>query len=348
MTASRTTARSYLPDRLPPRAVDGARVRIDVHRRPSHDGALAHDVRIGLLAPHKTLPPKYFYDDRGARLFDAICDLPEYYLTRTEQALLEDVVDDIVAVATPRAVVEFGSGASRKTRVVLDALARSRTTRSRTMCYVPMDVSEGMLRRSAARLVREYPRLRVHAVVGDYEHDLGRLPHAAQRLVMFLGSTIGNFTPAATARFLADVRRQLSRGDYFLVGLDLVKSVEILEAAYNDGAGLTAEFNRNMLRVINRHLDADFDVESFEHVAFFNRAQSQIEMHLRARTAHTVAIRRLDLRVPFGAGETIHTEISRKFTCAEAESMLHAAGFQLSRWYAPPNNYFGLALATVA
>ena len=346
-TSQPTAVRSYPTPRIftvegrhRPMRADG-RWRVDVHRTLSQTAALRDDVRRGLAAPQKSLPPKYFYDDRGAQLFDAICDLPEYYLTRTEQTLLQHTVDEIVALARPSDVVEFGSGASRKTRIVLDALTR----RGRELTYIPMDVSAGMLRRSSGALLRAYPRLRVHAVVGDYEHDLEHIPCGQRRLVLFLGSTIGNFTAAATATFLSGVRNQLTSGDHFLLGVDLVKPVEVLEAAYNDRQGVTAEFNRNMLRVINRRLDADFDIGGFEHVAFFNRAQSQIEMHLRASDAQRVTIRALDLSVAFSAGETIHTEISRKFTRSEVEAMLTVAGFEPVRWYTPANNYFGLALA---
>lgn len=317
------------------------RLLVDVRRTVSQAAGLRRDVYQGLLAPQKALPPKYFYDDRGARLFDAICDLPEYYLTRTEQALLQHITTDIVAITRPSDVVELGSGAARKTRIILDALSQN----DRVLTYVPIDVSEAMLRRAAGALLRDYPRLRVHAVVADYEHDWELLPSTQRRLALFLGSTIGNFTPAAAATFLVNVHRQLAAGDHFLLGVDLVKPVAVLEAAYNDRQGVTAEFNRNILRVINRHLDADFDIERFEHVAFFNRQQSQIEMHLRVRQAHQVTIRALDLSVAFMAGETIHTEISRKLTRDEVEAMLAAAGFEPVRWYTPANNYFGLALS---
>jgi L-histidine Nalpha-methyltransferase len=319
------------------------RLRIQVARPEASLRTLARDVRVGLQSPHKWLPPKYFYDDRGAQLFDAICDLPEYYLTRTEQALLATVAADIVALTAPADLVEFGSGASRKTRILLDAFTRAGCA----LRYIPMDVSEGMLRRAARTLLRDYPQLRVHGIVADYEEELAALPAGRRRLVIFLGSTIGNFTPAATARFLAGVHRHLASGDHFLLGVDLVKPVDVLEAAYNDRAGVTAEFNRNILRVVNRELDAGFDPEQFEHVAFFNAEQSQIEMHLRARSAHQVDIRRLRLTVPFVAGETIHTEISRKFTAGAACAMLVAAGFDPLRWYTPEDHAFGLALARV-
>jgi L-histidine N-alpha-methyltransferase len=323
-----------------PSAANG-RLSIEILRSQPLPEALARDVRLGLSAPQKSIPPKYFYDDRGSALFDAICDLPEYYLSRAGQALLDAHAEEIIAVAQPHEVVELGSGTSRKTRVLLNAL----TSGNSAARYLPFDVSEGTLRQAAAMLLEEYPPLRIHAMVGDYEQDLERLPRGRARLVLFLGSTIGNFTPAVTADFLARLRGVLSEGDHLLVGIDLVKTVEVLEAAYNDRAGVTAEFNRNVLRVINRHLQADFEPDRFEHVAFFNRAESQIEMHLRARTAHTVNITSLGLSVRFDPGETIHTEISRKFTHPEVCRTLLAAGFDLVRWYAPGDNAFALALA---
>ncbi len=324
-----------------PRALPAPRLEVRVYRPQGDDTELRADVRRGLSSPQKALPPKYFYDARGARLFDRICDLPEYYLTRTEQGLLEQVAGDIAAITRPSDLVELGSGASRKTRVLLDVL----TGRTAALRYTPMDVSETMLRDSALALLRSYPQLRVHAVVADYERDLQQLPRGRRRLVLFLGSTIGNLTPAAMQTFLTRLRHQLVPSEYVLLGLDLLKPVDILEAAYNDAAGVTAAFNRNILRVVNRALDADFVPERFEHVAFFNRQCSQIEMHLRATAAHEVCIRKMEWSVRFAAGETIHTEISRKFSRAEVEAVLAATGFEPVRWYTPPNGYFGLALA---
>jgi L-histidine N-alpha-methyltransferase len=325
---------------LPPGALE-ARLRVDVHLRSNGRSALARDVRRGLSLPQKMLPPKYFYDDCGSRLFDAICDVPEYYLTRTEHALLAAVADEVVALAAPQDLVELGSGASRKTRLLLDALQRAGV---RTH-YVPIDVSESMLRRSAETLLTDYPALQIHALVGDYERHLHCVRSGRRQLVVFLGSSIGNFTPAEAARFLRRVAEQLDRGDHFLLGVDLVKDHAVLHAAYNDAVGLTAEFNRNILRVINRTLDATFNPDAFDHVAFFNPEASQIEMHLRARTKQTVRIRALDMRVALAAGETIHTEISRKFTRDETVAMLRQAGFEPVRWFEPANRYFGLALA---
>jgi L-histidine N-alpha-methyltransferase len=318
-----------------------ARLRIDVHVDSNGRSALAVDVQRGLSLRQKALPPKYFYDDYGSRLFEAICDLPEYYLTRTEHALLAAAADEIVSLAAPDDLVEFGSGASRKTRLLLDALQRARL---RTH-YVPIDVSESMLRRSAQVLLRDYPELQIHAVVEDYERHPHRAPKGRRQLLVFLGSSIGNFTPVEAERFLRRVAAQLNRGDHFLLGVDLVKDQAVLHAAYNDAAGLTAEFNRNVLRVINRSLDATFDPLGFDHVAFFNAPASQIEMYLRARVAHTVRINALDSTVAFAKGETIHTEISRKFTRAETEALLQRSGLDPVRWFEPANRYFGLALA---
>ncbi|MFI5395334.1 MAG: L-histidine N(alpha)-methyltransferase [Candidatus Binatia bacterium] len=317
-----------------------ARLRVDVHLNSGGRSALAFDVRRGLSLRRKMLPPKYFYDAYGSQLFDAICDLPEYYLTRTEYALLAAVADEIVGLAAPDDLVEFGSGASRKTRLLLDALGRAGLyTR-----YVPMDVSESMLRCGAQALLADYPEIQIHAVVGDYERHLDRLPRGRHRLVAFLGSTIGNFTPAEADRFLRRVADRMHPGEHFLLGVDLIKDLGVLQSAYNDAGGVTAEFNRNILRVVNRDLDADFDPSAFEHVAFFNVDASQIEMHLRACEAHTVQIHALNLAITFAAGETILTEISRKFTRRDTEAMLRRAGFEPVRWFEPANGYFGLAL----
>jgi L-histidine N-alpha-methyltransferase len=313
------------------------------HRHDDVHAQLAVDVRLGLTQARKMLPPKYFYDARGAQLFDAICDLPEYYLTRSEYAVLQGIAADVVTEVRPSHLIELGSGASRKTRLLLDALVRTRAK----PWYVPIDVSERMLRRSAAALRAAYPALGVHAIVADYDRGVPAVGGAGRRLVAFLGSTIGNFVPPADAAFLCGLRASLAAGDCLLLGIDLVKDAAVLHAAYNDAAGVTAEFNRNVLRVINRDLRADFDPLRFEHVAVFNAEAAQIEMYLRARTAHTVRIAGLDLCVAFYAGETIHTESSRKFTHAGVDALLHAGGFRLVRWYPATDNSFALALATV-
>jgi L-histidine N-alpha-methyltransferase len=330
-----------LAERESRRGVDGG-LRIDRLGGGDLYTTLAADVRAGLGRRPKTLPPKYFYDERGARLFDAICDLPEYYPTRTEQALLGRVAGDVIAMTRPTHLIELGSGASRKTRLLLDALARP----PGGACYVPWDVSEEMLRRSAAALRVMYPQLRIQGIVGDYQHHIDRLPGGGRRLVIFLGSTIGNLTPKETQRFLATLGRHLEPRDALLLGLDLVKPVPVLNAAYNDSKGVTAEFNRNVLRVLNRELDGDFDLDRFEHVAFYDPREAQVEMHLRATAFQRVRLRKLPLDVVFAAGETIRTEISRKFTRADAVSMLAAAGCSLKRWFESSDQYFALALGT--
>jgi L-histidine N-alpha-methyltransferase len=301
-------------------------------------------VQEGLRLEQKELPPKYFYDDVGARLFDAICDTPEYYPTRTEHALLEQVSDEVIRRTAPSHLVELGSGASRKTRVLLDAL----TGRRPNACYVPLDVSDAMLRSSAAALRRAYPKLRIHGIVADYDRHLRHFPPAERRLVAFLGSTIGNFSPADGITFLRNLNDHLRERDFLLIGLDLVKPVEVLNAAYNDRQGITAEFNRNVLRVINRELQATFRLELFEHLAFYREDAAQIEMHLRATTAHEVHVAALDLTVSFAAGETIRTEISRKFDRGSGDALLRGAGFEPAQWFVSPDGYFALVLAGVA
>ena len=319
------------------------RLTVERHLDEGHRAQLALDVRRGLTSQPKRLPPKYFYDDRGSRLFEAICELPEYYPTRTEHALLAEIADAVIATTRPRQLVELGSGASRKTRLLLDVLTRVEPA----AWYVPIDVSESTLRQSAASLHEAYPALHVHAIVTDYDRGLPSLATHGPNLVAFLGSTIGNFVPPDDVAFLRGVARQLACGDHLLLGVDLVKPVELLHAAYNDAAGVTAEFNRNVLRVLNRELRADFDPTRFDHVAFYDAERAQIEMHLRARDAHTVHVAALDLTVAFAAGETIHTESSRKFTRATAAALLAAAGFRLERWYTSPDAAFALALAAV-
>jgi L-histidine N-alpha-methyltransferase len=318
--------------------------RIDHHLVADRRAAMIDDVRRGLSAERKTLPAKYLYDERGAQLFDQICDQPEYYPTRTEEALLLDFAPEIVERCAPVQLVELGSGASRKTRLLLDAVTAS----CEHPCYVPVDVSEEMLRVTADSLRQDYPELSIHGIVGDYEHHLRHLPDADERLVIFLGSTIGNFSEIEGRHFLRALRAQLREGDHFLIGFDLVKAVAVLDAAYNDAAGVTAEFNRNVLRILNRELDADFDVESFRHEAFFNGTDSQIEMHLRTAQRQRVTIPAADLIVELAAGESIRTEISRKFTRATATTLLAAGGFASEAWFEPANGYFGLALASAS
>ncbi|GIW39469.1 MAG: histidine N-alpha-methyltransferase [Candidatus Binatia bacterium] len=314
------------------------------HTGPGFVECLASDARDGLTRTPKELPPKYFYDDRGSRLFDEICETPEYYLTRTEGELLGRVARSILESTRPTQIVELGAGSAKKTRLFFEAWADRGAERT----YVPMDVSEGLLLETSRELRRDFPWLRVHAIACDYERHLSVIPPGRSRLVLFLGSTIGNFARGRAVEFLRGLSRVLGPRDFVLVGFDLRKETRILHAAYNDARGLTAEFNRNVLRVLNRYLDADFRLESFEHVAFFDEEKSQIEMHLRSREEQTVRLRRLGLSVRFARGETIRTEISRKFTRPEVESLFGASGFRLEKWYASPGEWFALALGKLA
>ncbi len=317
------------------------RMTVDVHVRPGEGTTLADDVRAGLTRIPKALPPKHFYDDEGSKLFDAICDTPEYYPTRTEQALLEGIAEGLLEEMRPTEIVELGSGASRKTRALLDAAARL-DLRPR---YVPFDVSGEMLRRSSLQLLASYPWLRVHGVVGDYERHLDRIPSGDRRLIVFLGGTIGNFTDGEAQRFLSRIASTMGPEDRFLLGTDLVKDRAILHAAYNDAAGLTAAFNKNVLQVLNRELDARFDLARFEHLAFFDEERQQIEMHLRALGGMQVEIGRLGLTVPFADGETIHTEISRKFTRDGVARLFARSGLETCGWHVPENEWFAISVA---
>jgi L-histidine N-alpha-methyltransferase len=319
------------------------RYRIDVHTdERARERRLEEDVRRGLTARPKSLPPKYFYDRAGSLLFERITELPEYYPTRTESALLEEILPGLIEEFLPDDIVEIGSGSSEKTRRVLDAV----TADGRMVRYVPLDVDRLTLETSAARLLRDYPGVSVHAVVGDFERDLSRVPApTGRRLAMFLGSTIGNLDEPAQRRLLADLRALLpDPGDRLLLGVDLVKDVKILHAAYDDSAGVTRDFNRNILRVVNQGVDGDFDPETFRHRAFYNEAASRIEMHLISDSAQTVRLRRLGLTIRFRPGEGIWTESSYKFTRPGVEAMLGDVGLGLARWHVDPANYFALAL----
>jgi L-histidine N-alpha-methyltransferase len=317
-------------------------IQIDSHLDGSEERSLAEDVLDGLTRPFKELPPKHFYDARGAELFDRICDLPEYYPTRAERAILEQSAEELARLTGAVELVELGSGTAAKTRVLLDALYAAGTLQR----YVPVDVTERMVRDCAEELAREYPGLRVHGVIGDFERHLDRVPPSGgPRIVAFLGGTIGNFPPGSRRRFLREIARLLGPEDYLLMGTDLVKDPDVLEAAYDDAQGVTAEFNRNVLCVLNRELQADFDPDDFEHVALFDRENEWIEMRLRARREHTTLVRDLELSVHFDAGEELRTEISAKFTPARVGRDLSAAGLRLVRWLTDPEQLFALTLS---
>jgi L-histidine N-alpha-methyltransferase len=303
---------------------------------------LPEDALDGLTQPFKELPPKHFYDADGAALFEQICELPEYYPTRTERAILERAADEIVASTGAGELVELGSGSATKTRVLLDAMARAGTLER----YVAIDVTESAVRESGLRLIEEYPGLSVHGLIGDFERHLDRLPAPrARRLVVFLGGTIGNFRPGARRRFLRAICALLEADDRLLLGTDLVKDRATLIAAYDDEAGITARFNRNMLHVLNRELGGDFAPDEFDHVALFDDRNEWIEMRLRARSRQTVTLPVIGLQVDFAAGEELRTEISAKFTRARLEADLAAAGLALDGWYTDPRDWFALSLA---
>jgi L-histidine N-alpha-methyltransferase len=319
-------------------------IRIESHLDGTNERSLADDVLDGLTRPFKELPPKHFYDARGADLFDQICDLPEYYPTRAERAILVQRAEEIAELTGAVELVELGSGTAAKTRVLLDALQAAGTLER----YIPVDVTESMVRDCAATLTSEYPGLRVHGVIGDFERHLDRIPAAAgPRIVAFLGGTIGNFPPGSRRRVLRQIAGLLGPDDHLLMGTDLVKDPRVLEAAYDDSQGVTAAFNRNVLHVLNRELQADFDPEDFDHVALFDPHNEWIEMRLRARRAHTTLVRDLDLPVHFDAGEEMRTEISAKFTPERLQSDLAAAGLELVRWLTDPDELFALSLSRI-
>ncbi len=321
-------------------------IRIESWLSELEERSLAYDVLDGLTQPFKQLPPKHFYDARGSELFERICELPEYYPTRAEKSILTGEAEAIVAATGAGELVELGSGSIEKARILLDAIDAAGTLQR----YVPLDVSESVVRAGAQELVDRYDRLVVHGVIGDFERHLGRVPDSdgTPRIVALLGGTIGNFPPGTRRRMLRSIGSLLGPDDRLLLGCDLVKDPGVLEAAYDDSAGVTAEFNRNVLHVVNRELDADFIPEAFDHVAFFDRRHEWIEMRLRARRPCTVLIGALGLRVEFAAGEELRTEISAKFTRARVEADLAAAGLTLDRWYTDGQGLFSLSLARPA
>ncbi|WP_433307021.1 L-histidine N(alpha)-methyltransferase [Actinoplanes sp. CA-030573] len=303
--------------------------------------SLRADVINGLTAEKKTLPPKWFYDARGSELFERITELPEYYPTRAERQILTDRATEIAAVTRATALLELGSGYSTKTRLLLDALTAAGTLRT----FAPMDVSPTALTAAASRITADYPGLAVHNIVGDLTRHLKHLPTGGDRLVAFLGGTIGNLVPAERAAFLADVRAVLEPGEHLLLGTDLVKSPSVVVPAYDDAQGVTAEFNRNVLRVLNASLGADFDLDGFAHVALWDAEREWIEMRLRARWPMRATIPGVGLVVDFAAGEEVRTEVSAKFRREGVERELAEAGFALDRWWTDRDGLFAVSLA---
>ena len=318
------------------------RYKADVHADArARQQEMASDVRRGLTARPRWLPPKYFYDATGSRLFDEITRLPEYYLTRVEESLLAEMGPALMRTLAPLDVVELGSGFSTKTRRLLGARSPSRPLR-----YTPVDVDETAVAGAAHRLLAEDPGLEVHAVIGDFERHLGHVPAPrGRRLVLFLGSTIGNLDAPARHALLREVRALVCGGDQVLLGVDLVKDPAVLEAAYNDSAGVTAAFNRNILHVINRGLDADFRPDAFRHQAWYNSAERRIEMHLVPDSPQTVTVRGLDLTFRLEPTESLWTESSHKFTRGSVQAMLREAGLRLETWYTDAQERFALAVA---
>ncbi|MFF7472285.1 L-histidine N(alpha)-methyltransferase [Streptomyces sp. NPDC008092] len=302
------------------------------------DAALRADVLTGLTATPKTLPPKWFYDARGSELFEQITELPEYYPTRAEREILLARSGEIAAASGARTLVELGSGSSEKTRLLIDALTGLEV-------YVPVDVSESALTQAGQALVAERPGLSVHALIADFTGRLELPETPGPRLLVFLGGTIGNLLPAERAEFLASVRRRLNPGDALLLGTDLVKDEEVLVRAYDDAAGVTAEFNKNVLAVVDRELDADFDPDAFDHVALWDAENEWIEMRLRSRVAQTVKVPALDLAVDFAAGEELRTEVSAKFRRDGVTAELAAAGLELTNWWTDAQGRFALSLS---
>ncbi len=303
--------------------------------------ALRNDVRAGLGRRPKTLPPKWFYDAVGSELFEQITSLPEYYLTRAEAEILRHQSSTIAEASQADTLVELGSGSSEKTLILLDAMDAAKRLRR----FVPFDVDAGVLLDASRRLQWRYPDLEIDAVCGDFEEHLAKIPPGGGRLFVFLGSTIGNLTAEPRAEFLADLADVMDPGDHLLLGTDLIKDSQRLIRAYDDSAGVTARFNRNVLAVINRELGADFDLDSFAHVARWNTGQERIEMWLRANSAQRVTIPGLDMVADFDAGEQMLTEVSGKFRADGVALELAAAGLVRTHWWTDRAGDFGLSLA---
>ena len=316
--------------------------RLDNHLGPGEmRQALEADVQAGLTASPKTLPPKWFYDARGSVLFDEITRLPDYYPTRCEREVLAERSAEIAELTAADTLVELGSGTSEKTRLLLDALRDAGTLRR----FVPFDVDESVLTMASKQVVEEYPGVEVHAVVGDFERHLSELPKGGRRLIAFLGGTIGNLRPDQRAILLGALAASMAPGDALLLGTDIVKDPARLVAAYDDATGVTADFNRNVLRVLNRELDGDADIEAFRHVALWDAEHEWIEMRLQAESAQTVHLAAIDLTVEFAPGEQLHTEISSKFRSEGVRREVAAAGLELQRWWTDGAGDYGVSLS---
>jgi L-histidine Nalpha-methyltransferase len=300
------------------------------------------DVIAGLNQTPKTLPCRYFYDDIGSALFEQICDQPEYYPTRTEQTILEACALDITRLTGPCELVELGSGSSRKTRLLLDAYSKI----DNHLQYFPIDVSAGILKTTALDLLQQYPALRLYGLPRTYEQALTQLPrpNLKNRMLIFLGSTLGNLNQAECDAFLTLIQQALQPGEFFLLGVDLQKPAPILEAAYNDDNSITAAFNLNILSHLNRQFQGNFDLEQFQHLAFYNSVEHRIEMHLKSLNPQTIILKDLDFEVPIRAGETIRTEISQKFNLPLLTAALERQAIAPLKTWTDPNAWFALLL----
>ncbi len=304
---------------------------------------IVEDVRIGLLSAPRSLPPKYFYDERGSQLFEQICDTPEYYPTRTEEKLLSRHSEEIIAQVKPAEIMELGSGNAQKTRRLFDACEQI----EHICTYAPLDVCETMLENVSEQLQSEYDWLNVYPLLGDYHAGLQHLPETqGTRLYVFLGGTIGNFYPEQAQDFIKEIKATMQPGDYLLLGADRVKENHLLDAAYNDEQGVTAEFNLNILHVLNRELKADFNPKYFEHRAKFNSEHNRIEMYLLCTQDHIVCLQKLNEEIIFHRGDSILTEVCHKFTSDGLEELLQESGLNICRHYEPDNQYFSLILAS--
>jgi L-histidine N-alpha-methyltransferase len=321
-------------------------IAIDVHLDADAAATMRRDVRAGLCSYPKELAPKYFYDERGSLLFEQITELPEYYPTRAEREILTERSPEILAAAGwPGTLVELGSGSAAKTRHLLSAMRDADSLNT----YVPVDISEEITHQTAASLVDEYPGLAVRGLVCDFEHHLERIPAGdGARLIAFLGGTVGNFYPRQRHTFLERIAALLGPADQLLLGTDLIKETVRLEAAYDDDAGVTAEFNRNVLEVLNRELGADFDLDAFEHVARYDTEAERMDIRLRSLADQEIRVDGLDLDVSFAAGEEMRTEISTKFTRERLESVYAGAGLEMSGWFTDAAGDYALSLARPA
>lgn len=306
--------------------------------------SMAQEVLDGLRASPKRIPSKYFYDERGSRLFEEITRLPEYYLTRTEQAILDRHAADMIELAGTEELVELGSGAARKIRTLIEAGLAAGSLRR----YIPVEVSQEIVESSALALARAYPQLEVHALVGDFELHLGKLADGGRRTIAFLGSTIGNFSEEEAIGFLRKVLHVMRPQDRLLLSTDLIKDRAVIEAAYNDSAGVTADFNRNILNVLNRHLDGNFDPAQFEHVAFFDEAHGRIESYLRSVRPQSVRLAAIELVVELAEGERIWTEVSCKYDRERLSRMLAAAGMKIERSFTDDDRNFAVSICAPA